>query len=83
MHLHLCTAQCCIAFPNEWPALAAIVILLLFVCALLGCVLCQRAAKVHLEAPLPKPAKCKGRYKGMKEFEMPEIKGTSTGWGMP
>jgi hypothetical protein len=53
------------------------------VCALLGCALCQRAAKVHLEAPLPKPAKSKGQYKGMKEFEMPEIKGTSTGWGMP
>ena len=74
---------CFVAVPDKWPFLAAIVILLLLVCSLLGCVLCQRAAKVHLEAPLPKPAKSKGRYKGMKEFEMPEIKGASTGWGMP
>jgi hypothetical protein len=82
---HCASSKCCVACPDGWPVSAAIVILLVLVCAVLGCILCQHAARVHLEAPLPKPAKSrgKGRYQGMKEFEMPEIKGASTGWGMP
>ena len=59
---------------------AGIVLVLLLAGATLACCLCHLIVTRHLEGPAAKLAK-NGRYKGMQEFEMPEIKSKS--WGMP
>lgn len=65
--------------------LAAIILLLLLVGTIVTCAVCHRVVSLKLQKPQkpaagPKAAK-KGRYRGMKEFEMPEMKGNS--WGIP
>ena len=53
---------------------------MLLVCAVVSCGLYHLLVRRQLEQPAAKPAK-KGRYRGMQEFEMPEIKSHS--WGIP
>ena len=60
--------------------LAAIFLLLLLVGAILLCTTCYCMATRQLQMPAVKSSKT-GRYKGMKEFEMPELKNPT--WGMP
>ena len=55
-------------------------LVLLLAGAVLARCLCHLIVTRHLEGPAAKLAK-NGRYKGMQEFEMPEIKSKS--WGMP
>ena len=55
-------------------------LLLLLAGAVLACSLCHLLLTRQLEKPAAKQAK-RGRYSGMQEFEMPEIKSNS--WGMP
>lgn len=55
-------------------------LLMLLVCTVVSCGLCHLLVARQLEQPAAKPAK-KGHYRGMQEFEMPEIK--SNTWGMP
>ncbi len=61
-------------------ALAAIVLLLLIIGAVLLCTICHCMATRQLQTPAVKPSGHR-RYKGMKEFEMPELKNPT--WGMP
>ena len=61
-------------------ALAAIVLLLLIIGAALLCTICHCMATRQLQTPAVKPSGHR-RYKGMKEFEMPELKNPT--WGMP
>lgn len=55
-------------------------LLVLLFGALLACSLCHLVVTKQLEKPAAKLDK-KGRYRGMQEFEMPEMKGST--WGMP
>ena len=59
---------------------AGMVLLALLFGALLACSLCHLVVTRQLEKPAAKMGK-NGRYKGMQEFEMPEVKSSS--WGMP
>ena len=55
-------------------------LLLLLAGAVLACSMCHLILTRQLEKPAAMQAK-KGRYRGMQEFEMPEIKSHS--WAMP
>ena len=65
---------------NQLLGCAGIVLVLLLAGAILACCLCHMILTKHLEKSAAKLDK-NGRYRGMQEFEMPEIKSKS--WGMP